>query len=753
MIGYFDNQKKEYVIKDMYPLRPLLNYIWNEEIVVNLNQFGIGPSSSVNQGDLRRVVLDYRLVYIKDRDSGIYYAANRNFRQLNFERFETHVGLGYSRIFSTYQNIDFELTLSVPEKDFAEIMHIKIKNSDSKVRNLSIYPYVRPFVNTTWHIGYNQGEWDDDLQGLIFEHNGFNLENPYQTIFFKSDFLPKAYETTDDKFIGRYGSIEHPLALKNKSLSNFDTVSEENFACVFQYDFALKPGEEITINLVIGLCKERTDAIAIADKYLKPGYFEENLQRLDQVHEAYIEKMVVETPDEYLNTMTNVWLKRQVSLGKTWARVYGKGFRDVLQDCSCFASLDPETAKQKLLYTLKFQFTNGNTIRMYEPIEPHPYQDGAAWIPATVLAYLKETGDFDLLDEKVGYYGSDLQETVRDHMLRGLRYLYSEKGEHGLILWRGGDWNDSIDNAGMQGRGESVWLSIATIKASNEFIEILEEEGNQNEIITELKAEIEKLKAAILKNGWDGKYFIYGYDDYGNKVGSKDSVDAKIMLNPQTWAVLAGIFDVEDLHKLMDVVEERLKCDYGYLQCAPSMTARDPNIGRMSYFQPGVFENGSVYIHGVTFKIVADCLLGRGEKAYETIKILAYDNPLNPNSGVEPYAVSNMYYGPECVRKKGYAPQSWITGSAGWLYRGITQFLLGISPEFSGLKINPVFPQAWDKVKVSRLFRGSKYEIELIRSDVNKLVVNNQEIEGNIVPVYPENSVVQVKYYFKQHIF
>jgi cellobiose phosphorylase len=227
--------------------------------------------------------------------------------------------------------------------------------------------------------------------------------------------------------------------------------------------------------------------------------------------------------------------------------------------------------------------------------------------------------------------------------------------------------------------------------------------------------------------------YDYGYNDYGEKIGSDDSEEGKIFLNPQSWAVLAKIADQTTLERVMDSVENKLSCAYGYMQCAPSYTKGSDKLGRVSYFRPGLVENGAVYNHGVAFKIAADCMLGRGDTAYKSFKMISYDNPKNPNNGVEPYAVSNMYMGPENPHIAGYAPMSWVTGTAGWLYRCVSEYICGVKPTFKGLRIEPCLPSGWSGTKVTRKYRGETYTITFVQTGKRKLVCDG--VETGVLPL------------------
>ena len=249
----------------------------------------------------------------------------------------------------------------------------------------------------------------------------------------------------------------------------------------------------------------------------------------------------------------------------------------------------------------------------------------------------------------------------------------------------------------------------------------------------------------IHKYGWNEDHFIYGINDWHERVGSYDTPTGRLFLNPQTWAVLAHIAD--DDQKLMDLVEDELSCDFGYVQQKPCYTTPDPHVGRISYFGKGFYENGSVYNHGVAFKIVADCVANRGDNAYKTIKMMLATNPKNSDSGVEPYALCNMYFGPENETRKGEAPMHWITGTSSWMFRGIVEYLIGVRADFDGLLIDPRLPDGWDNVKITRAFRNAVYSIEIKRGNEKAIVVDGKAIDKNVIPVFDDGKKHEVLMY------
>ena len=768
-MSYFDDKNKEYVITDMFPRRELLNYLWNESTVCVCDQFGGGSAWSQIGHTRRQIDAGERNVYIKNRCTGAFYSANRNYARLPFTLHECHVGLGYQRIIGEYEGIRTEFTVSVPATGNLVLFDIRVENKGDAAREIDVYFCNQPKPALSDHDAYGEADFNEESNCIIYSHDGFEIGMPYTRLYLASSEQPDAYEVAYERFRGVYESYANPVALQKEKLSCKGISFESCYVGALQFRLQLRGGQSWRTTLACGTEQSNADCKQAAEQYASADFYEKALKEIARAQEGYAEVFHGSSPDKVLNSQVNIWLKRQLSLGKTWGRVYGKGFRDVMQDITAFISFDCRFARARILEILKHQFEDGNPIRMFEPDFPYPYNDGGVWIPAAVLSYLNESGDLSLLDEKIPYLKGDSYEntsygapiayreyngtaesfTLFDHVQRAMDYLYGCRGTHGLVLLRGGDWNDSLNNAGRLGRGEGVWLTIATVKAYNEFLEILKLSG-RDMLIEKYATRRNELKEKILAFGSDGDHLLYAYNDDGEKIGSNENEFAKIYLNPQTWAVLADIAEETTLRTFMNSVEERLSCDYGYLQCYPSYRKGDDKIGRISFFKPGLVENGSVYNHGVAFKIMADCILGRGDSAYESLKKIRFDNPANPENGMEPYAVSNMFIGPENSAVAGYAPMSWITGTAGWLYRCITEYIFGIRATFRGLEIKPCFPSAWNRLTARRKFRGATYQIEYVRAEngKRKMELDGKEIVGNRVPTDAGGGTHVIKVWF-----
>lgn len=748
MNGEFRDLAREYEIRNMYPIRPLINYMWNEEYVLSVDHMGQGHGfASIGNGMRRSVVMPdegSRLIYVKDDESGEFCCMNKSFGEDKLEEYSCCIGIGYQDIIGKYKDVRCKFSMTVPINGRAELWKIDLENTSSKSKKIAVYVHAKILANETGHTSYNISDWIDKVGGLYFSHIAYGAQHPYGGVYLCADEKPASYCTSEARFRGLYNTYQNPIGINTLSLDNKGSSYDDSTVAVLQFRLELGANEKKAIHIVVGLSRDSEHASKEAEYYLNEFTFEKNIEQrkkdFDQIETAY----QLDSGNKYLDRMVNVWLKNQIQLGKTWARVYGKGVRDILQDVTSFVSMDTDIAREKIVECLEHQFSDGNTIRMWDPVLAHPYVDGAVWIIDTVVQYIKESGNINFLNEDVFFYESSEKGSVLEHMRRGIDFLTNNLGEHGLCLWKGGDWNDSINNAGMQGIGESVWLSIATVRACKIYSEILYK-ININDEADIVAANAEKMTESIMKYGYDSGYFIYGINDWGEKIGANECNEGKIYLNPQSWAVLAGIVKDEDSKKLLNIVDEKLHCDYGYVQCAPSYTKLDNHIGRASGFVPGCVENGSVYNHGVTFKIAADCVAGRADIAYRTLKEIMPDNPILENSGVEPYAMTNMYLGPDNPYNATFAPCSWITGTAGWMYRCITEYIFGIQAEFDGLKIAPCLSTELDNVKIVRRFRGAEYHILLQHGKESSIVCDGVLMKNNILPVFEAGTSHNIK--------
>lgn len=751
--GHFKNGN-EYVIEKTELARPLLNYIWNSRILSGINHFGGGVGAYGTRAQAYidpsgkgrcSVIRDgNRYFYIKDKSTGKVFNPGWYPTRTEVEDFSCTHGLGYSVITATCDGVKATARVFVNAEDPVEIWTVTLDNKSGSAKNLSVYTFVEfqldGYARYSDAMSYLESTYDE-THNLIVGFNGA-MERPHEWFngFVASDISPVAYDTSKRAFLGTYGNIISPDALKNDKLSNSPAACEPMVGAL-QHDFSIGAGESATFNVIIGATDSLKTAQNTAEKIFAKGKIESDFTSLKAQKATMADDIYINTPDEKINNFANYWLKQQVQLCSEVGRDTGKGFRDQLQDAWAVASFNKELSREKILETLTYMYSDGRCVRGWLPLDHHIYSDGPTWIAPTINAYIKETGDVDFLNQKVKYLDEG-EDTVWEHMLTAARFVSSDLGADRLVKSRDGDWNDSLNMTGLQGKGESVWTSIATCYALENMAEIAENIVGNKEIAAEMLTRREEMKKAVNENGWDGEWYLAAINDFGQKVGSNEETEGKIYLNSQTWAILANVAEGERREKCLGAVDKYLDSDYGPLTLYPTYTKFNNRIGRLTSFVPGIWENGTPYCHGGTFKVVADCLEGRGNKAYETISKILPDADSNPSShsGCEPYVVTNMYFGPDNPRK-GETLFAWVTGTAGWMFRAIVQYMAGFHPSYDSFTLCPCIPAEWDGLTLKRKFRGDIYDITVKnpkgkQNGVTEIKVDGKVIEGNRVSAF-----------------
>lgn len=748
-IGYFDSN--EYIITQLNLKRPLMNYIWNSRILSGINHFGGGvgaygtraQSYIDSQGKGRCSVIrdGNRYFYIKDMDNGEVFNPGWYPCKTVISDYSCIHGLGYTIIKGKYNGISAKARVFVNHDDPCEIWTITLENNDTKPRNLKLFSFVEfQLEGYQRYSDYNSYVYGEKDENVIVCHNDA-MEKPHDWFngFIASDIMPDSFDTSKRAFLGVYGDIRLPEAVERGTLSNSMAACEQMVGAL-EHGIMLEAGESKSINVIIGCVDNMATAKKLAKKIFTDGKIESDFNALTLRKKNDYGNIVINTPDEKINNFANYWLKQQVSLCAEVGRDTGKGFRDQLQDAWAVAAFDKYLAKEKILETLQYEYSDGKCVRGWLPLDHHIYSDGPTWIAPTINAYIKETGDVDFLKEKVRYLDEG-EDSVWEHILTAVRFASDDIGEHGLVHSRDGDWNDSLNMTGLLGKGESVWTSIALCYALQNVEEMATVLFKDEEIAEEMKNRRNRLKTAINQNAWDGEWYLAAINDYNEKVGSHTEKEGMIYLNSQTWSVLSGVANEERAEQCMESVEKYLNSDYGPLTLYPTYTKFNNKIGRLTSFVPGIWENGTPYCHGGTFKIVADCIMCRGDKAYEDMLKILPDSSSNPtiHSGCEPYALTNMYFGPDNPRK-GETLFAWVTGTAGWMFRAITQYMCGFYPSFNTFEIKPCIPSSWEKVSFSRKFRGDTYIIEINNPNHKQSGISSITVDGvvsdNIISIF-----------------
>lgn len=758
--GKFSKDGKVYIIdKPLAPVRHLVNFSWNSNLISGVNQFGTGEGVFNNQtllynnpaGRARMIRDGRRYFYISDEERGAYW--NIGYFPVKHEPFEliTEFGPGYSRFHHTTENIKTSSLCFAAHDEPVEIWEIKIINLGTNKRSLKVYPYVewllQGYPMASDYYSYLKSEYIEDINTLI----SFNLsdERPHEryTGFVASNLKPMGYTGSIREFMGVYGEPSRPRRLEQGKDPNHYACNE-NLAGSLEIPVTLDAKEQKELVILIGNTSDTAETKRIVNKVLKGDYVDQSFQVLQDTNEKRVKHTFVKTPEERINILTNIWVKNQVALCAEFGRDGVRGFRDTLQDAWAILSFNPDIAREKIIESLKHQYRDGSALRGWMPIMTKHYSDGPTWIIPVVVDYIKQTGDTSLLKQTVSYFDEG-RGTVLEHMLAALGHLRKERGHHGLCLAFQGDWNDSLDWMGKGGKGESVMTSMAyylSLKHMQQLnLHILKDE-NLKEEITSSMVEIQQ---AVETHAWDGEWYIQGYSDAGTPVGSKQNDQGMLSLIPQAWAAYSGIASRERIEKAFAAVEKYLSSSTGCVMCYPAFTSRDDHVGRLTVILPGMYENASTYCNGSAFMIAAYLLEGKANQALELYKQVMPDSADHPAdlSGVEPYAFTNQYLGPD-NKRAGASISGWITGTAGWMYRIMVHYFLGVRPDFNGVYITPCIPDEWDEASITTNLHDTEYHIEIIRNKEHawSMTVNGIGTKGNYIP-YGDEKRIEVKIY------
>ncbi len=735
--GDFDETGREFIITRQDSPKPWGNHSWNRLIDVLVDQRGRGMSMYRSPEGDRTYLIKDRTVYVKDRETQEHWTAGWDPVRLDFQHYKCAHGLGYSRMEMTYDRVSSEWTVLAAAEAPVELWRVKIKNDSERTRTLSAYPYVE-FDLRGFDVYCNMEnsiliEMADDAKTIYAINKANERPDAKNSCFMAADPQPKAYQTSKKRFLGgSYGTLDAPAQILADQLASFATANED-LVGVFQYDITLEPGEEFEFDIVIGPFQHREDANELRDQWIGKGLVDRELKKQTARTDCF-DRVSFSVPDEYFTKNMNFWAKQQLMYMGDWSRGWSMGFRDTCQDAQAICPYRPEMTRALLIETMEHQHPDGSALRAWFPIDTHKYADSGVWLTFTLCDYIKETGDLDILDEVVPYYDGG-EDTVYQHLVKALKWIYAEPGPHGMTKVFFGDWNDALD-IGNAGKGESVWLSIALVWAHEKVIELAEKIGD-NATAEFFREEQKKLMANIEANAWDGEWYLRGFTDLNEKVGSKECEEGRIFCLPQTWAIMARIADEERVEQLEASLQEHLMHDYGLLVMYPCFKTYRPSFGRITTRPAGWGVNGSSYCHVSGFKAYADTVRGDGDAALDTLSRILPNNPRNPIevSAVEPYGFTNMYNGPEHPRP-GVSLRQWYTGTVAWSLRATAEGILGAKPEFDGLLIEPVLPSSWDSAQIKRCFRDAEYDISIRRGDVQEttLTVDGETLDATLVP-------------------
>ena len=785
--GYFDDPHREYVITDPHTPTKWINYIGTLDFGGFVDHTG-GALICKNDPTFNRITKylqqapasDFKgetlYIKIKQPQNDILFSPFYVPTLHEYDRYECRVGLGYTRIVSEFYGLRSEVTIFVPRGEAREVREIKITNISEKPLNVDIIPVVeythpdalKQFTNADWIPQTMQSHAIRDGKFTVLVQYPFMFKDT-KINYFTSNLPASSFETDRKVFLGanEYGTWANPLSLQADELSNTEARRGDNIAALLHHLGLIQPGE--TKWLVTQLGQEATFEAARAGigKFRKPEAVDAALSDIADFWDSFLETLQVETPDAAMNAMLNIHNPHQCFITRTWSRYLsyyqlglgarGIGIRDSSQDVLAVMAALPNDGKAFLKTLLSFQKRNGSALHQFNPLtlegsegdsleredRPHYYSDDHLWSILGVTAYLKESGDFAFLDEIVPFYEKDKagqvleSAPVLEHIKRALTFTRGDTGKHGLPLLGFADWNDTIN---LPTGAESLFTSHLYGRALTEFIALMEHLGKES-IADEYRKFYAEMKARVEAAAWDGDWYVMYFDHDGTPLGSHKNEKGQIHLNGQSWAVLSGFAAPERARKAMEAVYQKLNTKYGIKLSTPGYNSFDPKVGGVTTYPPGTKENGGIFLHPNPWAMIAETMLGNGERAYG---YYAQINPAGKNELIdlyesEPYVYPQNVLGDEHPQF-GLARNAWLSGTASWTYQAGTQYILGIRAEYDGLRVDPCIPSAWEGFKAVRKFRESLIRITVhnekhVNKGVVKMTVDGQAVEGNLVPL------------------
>jgi len=676
------------------------------------------------------------------------------------DAWQCRIGLGYQVNRSRLGGIEAAWRVFVPQSpDSCELWTITVRNRSRRRRRVSVWPYLEMHLTggstLMDFIAVLGGSYDEKLRAVFGVNSCVKFPPKFKGVL-ASDGAVAAATVSRDEFLGHYRTYAAPLAVERGNVHN-PQAGTEWLGASLRHDLDLAAGETASINCLVGVIDSVADGRRLIETYLAPGTVERQFEALRQVADESCGRAVVATPSEQFDRWMNVWLKWQLRFVARWGRLIGRGFRDILQDCFAHRLTAPAEARRCIVEVFGKQFADGRGIRAWRlptaELDLQDYADSPSWMAMALSMYLKETGDFALLGEPVGFLNAadpyaEPAETasVWEHVVRAQKHLLGDRGSHGLSKIHYGDWCDTMNGVGAAGRGESVMLSMQVKWGCDLLAELAaRREVGCHDVAGQMRAASAALATAINAHAWHGAWYLRAFDDAGVPVGSAaappgDRGEGTIFLNPQSWAVISGVAPADRAAAALAAAREMLDTGYGMVLNHPPFTALIGRIGQMTAMTPGFYENASVYVHGNSFWIAALAMAGRGEDAWRAVQAVLPDSNNKPHADTEPFVVPNYYIGPANPRRmqRNLYLSGWRTGSAAWIYLVCLEWILGLRAEYDGLRIDPHLPDGWTEARASRPFRGDVYDVTLRRPGgrgvaVALVAVDGRRIEGTLV--------------------
>ncbi|NPD47312.1 MULTISPECIES: GH36-type glycosyl hydrolase domain-containing protein [unclassified Lentimicrobium] len=799
--GHFDDNNREYVITNPKTPQPWINYMGTSSFF-SLMSNTAGGYSFYKDAKMRRITR-YRYNNVPTDDGGKYFYINDGGKiwspgwkpvKTPLDKYECRHGLGYSTIKGELNGLEAEVLYFVPLDFNGEVQRVKLKNKSSEKKSIKLHSFVE------WAL------WDalDDMTNFQRNFNTGEVEIENSTIFHKTEYRErrnhfafysvnqeiKGFDTDRESFLGAYNGFDTPEMVTEGTSGNTHAHGWSPIASHY-LEVELAPGEEKDLVFVLGYAENKeeekfiapnvinkTNAESMLSQFQTSEQVDASIAKLKAYWNKLLSKLTIKSEDEKLDRMVNIWNQYQNMVTYFFSRSAsffesgigrGMGFRDSNQDIIGMVHLVPELARQRIIDLASTQLEDGSAYHQYQPLTKKGnhevggnFNDDPLWLIFSVSSYIKETGDWSLLDYKAPFNNDGEEFPMFEHIKRSFYHVVNNLGPHHLPLIGRADWNDCLnlncfsDKPGesfqttqnQKGKvAESVMIAGMFVIYGEEFAKICELRGEHEEA-EQAKKHIANMKNAIDESAWDGDWFLRAYDYYGEKVGSKENEEGQIFIESQGFCVMAGIGHEDGrAQKAMDSVAERLASPYGIVLLNPPYTKYKLNLGEITSYPPGYKENAGIFCHNNPWIIISEAMLGNKEKAFDYYTRIApaYLEDISELHKTEPYVYSQMIAGKDAA-KPGEAKNSWLTGTAAWNFFSVSQHILGIKPDYKGLVIDPKIPAHLKGFKATRVYRGNTYHIDIVNNGGDHMTCF---VDGNVwegpLPLDTESKTYNVK--------
>ncbi len=805
--GHFDDKNREYVITNPQTPWPWINYLGNEDFFSLISNTA-GGYTFYKDAKFRRltryrynnVPMDSggKYFYIKDNDT--VWSPGWKPCKTKLDKYECRHGMNYTNILGEKNGVTASVLYFVPLKTWAEIQKLTLTNNTKEIKKLKVFSFVEwclwNAASDMENFQRNFSTGEVEIEGSVIYHKTEYKERRDHYAYYSVNVPVSGYDTDRESFFGLYNGFDEPQVVADGKSKNTEAHGWSPIASHY-IEVELKPGESKDFVFVLGYVENKEDEKWESKNIINKKKAKDTISRFNTVEKVdaaladlrkYWDNLLsiysVNSGDDKLDRMVNIWNQYQCMITFCFSRSAsffesgigrGMGFRDSNQDLTGFVHQIPERARERIIDIASTQFPDGGCYHQYQPLTKRGnndigggFNDDPLWLILGTVSYIKETGDFGILEEMVPFDNDiSVSRTLFDHLTVSFDHVINNLGPHGLPLIGRADWNDCLnlncfsndpnesfqttENKTEGSKAESVMIAGLFVVYGRDYVELCKRLGKNDEAARAQK-HVDTMVDVIKKHGWDGSWFLRAYDYYGKKIGSDENEEAKIFIESNGWCTMAGIGKEEGMcTKALDSVKERLDSKYGIVLNNPAFTKYYIEYGEISSYPAGYKENAGVFCHNNPWIMIGETVVGNGNRAWEYYKKIcpSYLEEISELHKTEPYVYAQMVAGKDAF-KPGEAKNSWLTGTASWNFYAVTQYMLGVRPDYDGLLIDPCIPTDMKGFTITRKFRGATYNIEVANPNgtnkgVLEVIVDGKPNNSNLLPVFGDGKEHKVK--------